>query len=316
MGKALSIQAHPDAELAAKLHAQDPKNYRDPNHKPEMTIALTPFEALCGFRPIQDIVTDLDQVPELRHLVDPECIQELRGAAAEGDNQSDQTAKLKCFFAQFITADKKTVIEAINSFVSRLTSINRPTTRLEELCLRLNSQYPDEVGCFCVFLFNYITLAPGEAVFLAANEPHAYLSGECVECMALSDNVVRAGLTPKFRDVETLVNMLTYKTYAPEELAMTPIKLPDRPHSLLYKAPVKEFSVIKIQLGLGEKELVLGEKSESALLCVKGELTALLRDQEEIPLKPGSILLLESQSTLTLTSLASEALLFQAFSQY
>jgi mannose-6-phosphate isomerase class I len=44
-----------------------------------------------------------------------------------------------------------------------------------------------------------VRLAPGEAIFLAANEPHAYVSGELVECMATSDNVIRAGLTPKFR---------------------------------------------------------------------------------------------------------------------
>lgn len=314
MGKALSIQAHPDPELAVKLHAKDPNNYRDPNHKPEMTIALTPFEALCGFRLLNDIVRDLDEVPELRHLVDPEKVEELRKAVGMRD-ETAQRAALKSFFAQFIAADKKTVIEAINSFISRITSINRPTSALEELCLRLNSQFPEEVGCFCVFLFNYVTLSPGEAMFLAANEPHAYLSGDCVECMALSDNVVRAGLTPKFRDVETLVEMLTYKTYAPEELAMQPAKMPDRLHSLLYQAPVREFSVIRTRLGLGERELVRSDQSDSILLCVKGELRASLEDEEEITLKPGTILLMECNAEMTLTSQASEALLFQAFSQ-
>lgn len=47
-------------------------------------------------------------------------------------------------------------------------------------------------------------------MFLRANLPHAYLSGDCVECMACSDNVVRAGLTPKFMDVPTLCSMLDY----------------------------------------------------------------------------------------------------------
>ena len=83
---------------------------------------------------------------------------------------------------------------------------------LEELLLRLNSQFPGDVGCFCVFFLNYLTLEPGQAIFLAANMPHAYLSGDCVECMATSDNVVRAGLTPKYRDVNLLINMLTYES--------------------------------------------------------------------------------------------------------
>lgn len=76
--------------------------------------------------------------------------------------------------------------------------------------MRLNSQYPDDVGVLVSLLLNYYSLVPGQALVLAANEPHAYLSGNCVECMATSDNVVRAGLTPKFKDSVTLVNMLTY----------------------------------------------------------------------------------------------------------
>ena len=54
-----------------------------------------------------------------------------------------------------------------------------------------------------------------QALYLAANEPHAYISGDCVECMATSDNVVRAGLTPKFKDVDVLCNMLTYNDGSP-----------------------------------------------------------------------------------------------------
>ena len=47
--KVLSIQAHPDKKLGAQLHAADPKNYPDDNHKPEMAIAVTDFEGFCGF---------------------------------------------------------------------------------------------------------------------------------------------------------------------------------------------------------------------------------------------------------------------------
>lgn len=81
----------------------------------------------------------------------------------------------------------------------------------EQLVLRLEKQYPADVGVISAFFFNYMKLNPGEALYLGANEPHAYLSGECIECMATSDNVVRAGLTPKHRDVQTLCSMLTYK---------------------------------------------------------------------------------------------------------
>lgn len=90
----------------------------------------------------------------------------------------------------------------------------RGLTEKEELVLRLEKQYPGDVGVIASFLFNYVKLNPGEALYLGANEPHAYIHGECVECMATSDNVVRAGLTPKKLDVQTLCSMLTYKQVA------------------------------------------------------------------------------------------------------
>lgn len=87
----------------------------------------------------------------------------------------------------------------------------RTLTEKEHLVLSLERQYPEDVGVLSALFFNYVKLSPGEALYIGANEPHAYLSGECIECMATSDNVVRAGLTPKYRDVQTLCSMLTYK---------------------------------------------------------------------------------------------------------
>lgn len=84
-------------------------------------------------------------------------------------------------------------------------------TDKEELILRVEKQYPGDIGVIAAFLLNQVKLNPGEALYLGADEPHAYIYGECIECMATSDNVVRAGLTPKNRDVQTLCSMLTYK---------------------------------------------------------------------------------------------------------
>ena len=86
-----------------------------------------------------------------------------------------------------------------------------PLSDLETLLLKLQQEYPDDRGVLTPLLLNYLRLQPGECFFIGPNEPHAYLSGDCIECMALSDNVVRAGLTPKFCDVETLCSMLHYR---------------------------------------------------------------------------------------------------------
>lgn len=77
--------------------------------------------------------------------------------------------------------------------------------------LNLEKQYPNDVGVLAALLLNHVKLEPGDGLYIGANEPHAYLYGECIECMAASDNVVRAGLTPKYMDVKTLCSMLTYK---------------------------------------------------------------------------------------------------------
>ena len=87
----------------------------------------------------------------------------------------------------------------------------RQLTRKEELVLKLEMQYPDDVGVLAALLLNLVRLEPGDGLYIGANEPHAYLNGECIECMAASDNVVRAGLTPKYMDVKILCSMLTYK---------------------------------------------------------------------------------------------------------
>lgn len=125
--------------------------------------------------------------------------------------------------------------------------------------MRLNDQYPDDIGIIAPLFLNYFTLKPGEATFLGPNEPHAYLYGgfslifyflnslpDCVECMALSDNTIRAGLTPKFKDIKTLCDNLTYKMSDP------PIFLPKILSNGIveYAPPVEEFAVHKLDVNI------------------------------------------------------------------
>ncbi|KAI8362583.1 mannose-6-phosphate isomerase, partial [Mortierella sp. GBAus27b] len=200
INKALSIQAHPDRKLAEKLFQERPNTYKDDNHKPEMAIALTEFEALCGFRPLQEISTALDTWKELRDLVGEDSVTEFR-------RDSDGHRALKTLYGAVMTAEATQVKHQLDLLIARLNAqgtVYAPQS-IEELVLRIHSQFPGDVGVFSLFFLNYIVLQPGQAIFLAANEPHAYLSGDCVECMAASDNVVRAGLTPKFKDVQVLM---------------------------------------------------------------------------------------------------------------
>lgn len=200
---ALSVQAHPHLELAKVLHARDPKNYPDPNHKPELVVALTPYEALCCFRPLQEVAKFLREIPPLRGL-----IPNAADFTATADPKTVLRNALEALYAQPPAA----VQSSINEHLKAIESMPHNKAYEHVVFARTAGQYPGDVGCWMVFFLNLVRLNPGDGLFLAPNEPHSYLAGDSVEIMASSDNVVRAGLTPKFKDVKTLLDMLTYRT--------------------------------------------------------------------------------------------------------
>ncbi|XP_006866539.1 PREDICTED: mannose-6-phosphate isomerase isoform X2 [Chrysochloris asiatica] len=253
---ALSIQAHPNKELAEKLHLQSPEHYPDANHKPEMTIALTSFQGLCGFRPIEEIVTFLNM--------------------AAGNNMEDICG---------------------------------------ELLLELHQQYPGDIGCFAIYFLNLLTLQPGEAMFLEANVPHAYLKGDCVECMACSDNTVRAGLTPKFIDVPTLCEMLNYTPSPSKDRLFPPTRSLEDPYLSIYDPPVPDFTVLKMEVpGSVTEYKVSPLDSASILLLVQGTVTVrTLTSQAPLPLQCGGVLFIGANENVWLKlSVPKDLLIFRA----
>jgi mannose-6-phosphate isomerase len=297
INKALSIQAHPNKKLAEKLHAKDPKNYPDDNHKPEMTIAVTPFDGLCGFRPLAETAHFLSTVPSLRKLVGEDEAAKFE-SAIKGKETSDDEATtasnkkaLQSAFTALMNAPKETIASATQELLEQAKTEGESFAgsggqtntgkELSDLVIRLNSQFPDDIGLFVLFFLNYVTLEAGEAMFLKADDIHAYLSGDIMECMASSDNVVRAGFTPKFKDVDTLTSMLTY-SYAPiEEQKMEPVDYPyctinaagykSGSEVTLYDPPIEEFSVCRIRLASrGSKATLEPIQGPSIIICTEG----------------------------------------------
>merc|ERR1712146_36156 len=116
-------------------------------------------------------------------------------------------------------------------------------TALDSLLLRLYNDYPGDSGIFAPLLLNYVQTR-GKAFTMLAYEPHAYLLGEIIECMACSDNVVRVGLTPKFKDVETLKGMLTYRNSSVELIDGIPTQNINGAQNILYRPNgVEEFQI-------------------------------------------------------------------------
>lgn len=275
---ALSIQSHPDKQLAEHLHATYPHIYKDNNHKPEMAIALSDFEALCGFCPHEEIVEAFENVPELTAC----CGRQ----AAEGyvlSSIENRKEALRAAFTALMTADKDAVSAALTTMLQRLSAQQQgevgdgplspppPLTPKELLVIRLSEQYPGDVGILAAWFLNYITLRRGEAIALAANEPHAYLKGEIVECMATSDNVIRAGLTPKLRDTDTLCSSLTYTQGPPNVIPAQGGGITAQ-YLSVYRPPFKEFEVWKFAAPAGTAVAMLPQaKGPMIVLVQQGE---------------------------------------------
>lgn len=177
----LSLQAHPTAEQAADGHARGV--FGDPYPKPELLVALTRFEALCGFRP------------------DAESATRLRSIGADA------------------LADRVVVDGAGDVMRSLYRGEIDPTPTLDALVgaapspwvtsmRALAERYPGEPSVVVALLLNHVTLAPGEALHLTAGNLHAYLGGAGIELMYASDNVVRGGLTVKPVDVDVLLDIV------------------------------------------------------------------------------------------------------------
>lgn len=339
IGKALSIQAHPNKKLAEQLHARDSKNYPDDNHKPEMTIAITPFEGLCGFRPLEEISNFLSTVPSLKKLVGEakaEAFQSAIKGQETSNNKEDEDNNRKALQKVFgaLMNSKKDEVEAASKelvqsaekegtdFAGRGGASNNGQ-ELADLVVRLNKQFPGDIGLFVLFFLNYIKLEVGEAMFLKADDIHAYLSGDVIECMAASDNVVRAGFTPKFKDVDTLISMLTY-SYAPiSEQKMDPVDYPyvtmnaiaysSGSVATLYDPPIEEFSVVKTDLKRkGAKATFEQIAGPSIFICTTGNGKISVGPKVE-EVKPGYVYFVGATAEVVLESGDENFTTFKAF---
>jgi mannose-6-phosphate isomerase len=306
----LSIQSHPDKETAKTLHARDPENYPDDNHKPEMAIALTPFEALCAFRPREQLLLIFSRFHEVRDVIGHEIVDYYR--------QHGGRDNLRSCFRSLMTADQPVVDSAIRRLADKWQDPSFKATdalesELRHVFLMVHPHYPHDVGCLCLFLLNYIKLNPGEGIFLKANEPHSYLSGDCIECMAKSDNVIRAGFTPKFKDVQQLCQTLSYAPVSPASLIIKPKAKKDR-ITFSYSSLTKEFAVDQISFdsdaGLSHKFVFEPKESASILIVVRGKFSV---PGLGVKAGPGSVYFIPAMLSVSVISGDSELLCFRAF---
>lgn len=251
----LSIQAHPTMEQAvegfaredaAGIDRQAPNRcFRDPRHKPELIVAVTAFEAMIGFRPIDRTALFLELLgaSELASVL-----------AAHGPRNA----------VAWLLSNRDRDASIVQANVSQITAAAPQLADSEfsaeaDLLTRLSSKYPGDPGVAVAALLNRVMLEPGEGLYLDAGTLHAYVGGLGIELMANSNNVLRGGLTPKHIDVQNLLQVLRPSVGTPEVLR----RAPDNS----YDVPVEEFGLQLIQTGFDVE-------GPAIVLSVTGQVTA------------------------------------------
>jgi mannose-6-phosphate isomerase len=313
IAKALSIQAHPDKELAQRLYQTRPDLYKDPNHKPEMALAITPMQALCGFRPEKELQHHLDSVHTLREVIGHQvCDEYVKIVSLPHSSAEQKIVALKLVFRSLMTADNVLVKNQLDILIKEIEQKAQKSV-LDNTILRVHSEFPGDVGVFGLYLLNIINFEPGEAIFLGPNVPHAYLQGDCIECMATSDNCVRAGLTPKPKDVETLVSMLTYRTELPKIFTGNETKTSFSCKE--YIPPVEEFKIKQLIFPPHSSSKVNESRGPSIFIICDGEGKA-TNQEKTIQISKGSVLFTYANvaPTFTSTHKSTPLLIYQATS--
>ena len=271
----LSIQVHPNKKASEIGFEKENKagipldaaerNYKDPNHKPELVFALTPFLAMNAFREFSEIISLLQPVAGAHNAI----AHFLENPNAEA---------LSALFASLLNMQGE---EKSHALAVLKAALNGQQGEPWDTIRIISAFYPDDSGLFSPLLLNVVKLNPGEAMFLFAETPHAYLNGVALEVMANSDNVLRAGLTPKYIDIPELVANVKFVAKPAAELLTQPVK---NGAELDFPIPVDDFAFSLHDLSADET--AIAQESAAILFCVEGEAT-LHNGSERLLLKPG-----------------------------
>ena len=223
----LSLQVHPDRARARRRFAEEAglpaerRRYRDDNHKPEMMVALDRFHVLHGFRPVEAIAGALSRHAGTRDLAAEVTRRGLRAAyAALFDLPGEE---IEHRLADVVAVGRDADDGAPEHWLARAA----------------DAFGPRDPGLFAFFFLDLLILAPGEAIHQPAGLLHGYLHGRCIELMANSDNVIRAGLTTKPVDVAELLEVIDAVPSPPHRMPATS----PAPRITRWAAPCEDFAL-------------------------------------------------------------------------
>jgi mannose-6-phosphate isomerase len=263
----LSLQAHPSREQARVGHAREDalgidlsapqRNYKDTNHKPEILCALGPFDALCGFRPVELTLHLLETlaVPSLAPVVD----------ALQASPHADGLKSAFTYLLTLAPETAATLVGQLSKACSRTAVSGAVGCEQFQWTSLLAKKHPADVGVAASLLLNHVRLQPGEALFLPAGNLHSYLAGTGIELMASSDNVLRGGLTTKHVDIDELLAVVDFSDRA---VAPVPVRRLGE-HETQYVTDAADFRLSTISVESG-RQWHSDRRGAELLLCVSG----------------------------------------------
>lgn len=278
--QALSVQVHPSkvqAELGFErenetgIPLESPiRNYKDDNHKPEMMLALTDFHALCGFRKYNEIA-------EIFSHFGITGFFQFYGSFA----------KNPCSTTFSLLHQEILLQEPLPELMHHIRDINPGGNWQAELmwCKRLLEQYPADRSVISPMLMNLIHMRPLDAIFLEEGIVHAYLHGAGIEIMASSDNVLRAGLSPKHIDVPELLKVMRNAPYLPQ--IQTANLITNAWHE--YSIPVQDFRLCLCHLDGATP--IPAHPGSRMLMSIEGSCM-IYGSKQEIMMQPGDTVLI------------------------
>lgn len=281
-GSPLSIQVHPDKKQAEEGYARENsesvpldafnRNYKDDNHKPEIICALTDFWAMRGFRTIDSILSNFQDV-------DLPCFR----TDVDAFDKNRTSAGLENFFNAIMALEG----ERKEVFIKELTqAVSEREGDIYDWVERLHSKYPEDAAIAAPLYLNLVKLKPGQALYLSAGELHAYLDGLGMELMASSDNVLRGGLTPKYIDRDELKRILNFSGADPEIL----VPSEDAEGIEVFTTPSREFELSRITLTDGRVHNLSSKGEVQILILTEGEVELQSGDSTELKLVKGESL--------------------------
>lgn len=292
--QALSLQVHPTLERARERFADEEaagvprdaahRNYKDENHKPEMILALTPFEALCGFRPCAEaaelfravgaaITATGARVPELlgevemtlnSRMAEPMVVRKAFETLIGGGAATTELVGLAATALSAAAA----LTGAEGGGASGGTGAGGELSPSLLTVVELAKQYPGDSGVLVSLLLNRVSLEPGEAIYLPAGNIHAYLNGLGLEVMASSDNVLRGGLTGKHVDVPELLETVDF---APSAVPVVPTRVTDLGQKV-WEPPFAEFALQRVEISADSEPVPLVQNGPMIVLAVSGSV--------------------------------------------